>query len=119
MAAPFHNRVRETATVSGTGNIVLNGAVAKFVPFSSVYSVGDVVFYAIVGNDTNEWEVGRGTMLTTTLLTRGLVLESSNANTTVTFTATSVDAFHTIPGNYISSLAKGRLLAHAGGFAMS
>ena len=70
MALILRDRVRETTTTTGTGNLTLGGASATFDTFASVMSTNDTTYYAIVhtANGTDEWEVGLGTYSGTTLL---------------------------------------------------
>lgn len=77
------DRVLETTTSSGTGPIVLGGAVAGYQAFAAVCKDATTVFYAIAG--ATEWEVGLGRWNADTTLTRLSVLESSNNNMLVNF----------------------------------
>lgn len=93
------NRVKETTTTTGTGNITLDGAVTGYVTFSSVFSPNDLIPYTIAG--TSEWEVGMGTVSTTTL-TRISVISSSNSNALVNFSAGTKNVFQTPPAQLIA-----------------
>lgn len=56
----FFNRVRETCTATGTGNITLTGAVPGYLSFLPVYDSlggGDTFTACIVDLETNEWEI--------------------------------------------------------------
>lgn len=86
------DRVKETSTTTGTGTLTLAGAAAGFQTFSSAIGNGNTTWYAIVGG--SEWEVGLGTVAAGTLA-RTTVLESSNANSLVNFSAGSKDVFCT------------------------
>jgi hypothetical protein len=90
------DRVKETTTTTGTGDIALLGAVTGFQAFSGVVANGDVVMYAIVGG-TTEWEVGYGTWVTGPTLQRTRVLASSNAGAAVSFSAGTKDVFGDLP----------------------
>lgn len=62
----FHDRVLETTTTTGTGDITPSGAVTGFRTFSSVLSDTDTFDYVIYAADANgvptgEWEAGEGT----------------------------------------------------------
>lgn len=92
MAHLLDDRVQETSTSTGTGAFTLAGAVTGFRTFASQLAVNDTTYYLIEAVDANgvptgEWETGIGTYSATNTLTRTTVLESSNANTTVTFSA--------------------------------
>lgn len=111
------DRTKETTTTTGTGNITLAGAVAQFVAFSSVFTVGDQqIPYAIVGQTGTEWEVGRGTYSATNTLTRDQVLASSNAAALVNFSAGTKDVFVTVAAYCATDF--GKKLALSRGYAM-
>jgi hypothetical protein len=96
MALVIADRVRETSTTTGTGDIVLGGAVAGFVSFSSVLANTDTTYYGIVGG--NSWEVGVGTYSTATnSLSRTVVLASSNGGSLVSFGSGTKAVFLTQP----------------------
>ena len=58
MALIIKDRVKETTTTTGTGNVALGGAVSNFVTFSSVLSDSDTTYYAIVDSNNSDFEVG-------------------------------------------------------------
>ena len=94
MAHIIADRVKETTTTTGTGNVTLLGAVSKFLAFSARMANGDTCLYAIVHQTANEWEVGVGTFVSATpALARTTVLASSNSDTAVTFSAGTKDVF--------------------------
>lgn len=97
MAHIAADRVKETTTTTGTGDITLAGAAAGFQAFSAVMVNTDTTFYSIVHQTLAEWEVGLGTWNTGGTLTRTTVLESSNAGAAVNFSAGTKDVFITIP----------------------
>lgn len=85
MAIKVADRVQETTTTTGTGTVTLAGAATGYRAFSAAFTVGDEVYYAIeLGS---EWEVGIGTLATSTTLSRDTVLDSSNAGALVNFSA--------------------------------
>jgi len=88
------DRVKETSTTTGTGTLTLAGAVVGFETFSSSIGNGNTTWYAIVGGA--QWEVGLGTVAAGTLA-RTTVLESSNADALVNFSAGTKDVFCTYP----------------------
>lgn len=77
---------KETTTTTLTGNITLLGARNPARAFSVAVANGDTFKYAISHTSANEWEVGLGTMLTSTTFSRS-VIASSNANALVSFSA--------------------------------
>jgi hypothetical protein len=93
------DRVRETATTTGTGPIALGGAPnTSYQPFSAVMSIGDTCWYAIVLPGTS-WETGIGTYTAANTLTRTTVLRSSSAGAAVSFGAGSKDVFMALPAS--------------------
>ncbi len=111
----FADRVKETTTTTGTGNITLAGAVTQFETFTANFATNDNFYYAIVGQTGTEWEVGRGHLSGATTLVRDAVLASSNSNSLVSFAAGTKDVFVTLPARH---LGLGRLAAHSAGWAM-
>lgn len=92
MAHISEDRVLETSTTTGTGNLTLAGAVTGYRTFASVMATSDTCLYAVwavnaSGTPTGEWEGGIGTYSATNTLTRTTVLESSNAGAAVNFSA--------------------------------
>ena len=53
MAFKLADRVKESTTTTGTGNIALGGAVTNFETFSANLSNSDTTYYAIVDNTNN------------------------------------------------------------------
>lgn len=98
MAHVSADRVKETTTSTGTGNLTLAGAVTQFRAFSAVCANDDTFLYAIVGQSGSEWEVGIGQYVSATpAIARLGVFSSSNANNLVSFSAGTKDVFITIP----------------------
>jgi hypothetical protein len=93
MAFRANDRVKETTTTTGTGNMTLAGAVSGFQAFS-VFANNDTVLYAIVNQSAAEWEVGLGTYVSATpAVARTTVFESSNADAAVNFSAGTKHVF--------------------------
>lgn len=108
--AKIADRVKETTTTTGTGSLSLAGAATRFRAFQDAFSVGDVVYYAIVG--TTEWEGGIGTLSASTTLTRDTVLSSSNANALVSFSAGTKTVFVPVPATHFNKrYTRGRAYA--------
>jgi hypothetical protein len=88
----FADRVRETTTTSGTGNITLAGAVTGFQSFSSAFDLNVEIEYAIEAVDVNsvptgDWEVGSGYLSGASTFVRDMIKASSNAGALVNFAA--------------------------------
>ena len=113
MALVLKDRVRETSTTSGTGTIVLAGAVAGFQSFSAIGNT-NTTYYCIADSTTGGWEVGIGTYTSSgTTLSRTTVLASSNSGALVAFSANVKDVFCTYPAsqsaNVNAALTSGRV----------
>lgn len=101
MALVLKDRVKETTTTTGTGTLTLAGAVEGFQSFSAIGD-GNTTFYSVVHQDgaVGEWEVGIGTYTASgTTLARTTVLQSSNGDAAVNFSAGSKDVFVTYPSD--------------------
>jgi len=98
MALVINNRVRETTSTTGTGAVTLGGAVGGFQTFAAGIGNSNTTYYAISINTESEWEVGLGTLNSdSSTLTRTTVLESSNSDSAVDFSAGSKEVFCTLP----------------------
>lgn len=96
MALVLADRVREQSTTTGTGTLVLNGAVVGFQTFSTAIGNGNTTYYTISNPGTTEWEVGVGTV-SAGQLARSTILSSSNSGSLVNFSAGTKDVFVTYP----------------------
>lgn len=95
MAFVVRDRIQETTSTTGTGNLVLGGAVAGFKTFSSVMSNGDTTYYSCVNASGSEWEVGAGTYVSgSNAIARNTIFASSTGGT-VSFTAGTKNIFIT------------------------
>ena len=98
MALVINNRVRELTSTTGTGAVTLGGAVGGFQTFAAGIGNSNTTYYAISINSENEWEVGRGTLSAdSSTMERTEVLESSNGDAAVDFSAGSKEVFCTLP----------------------
>jgi hypothetical protein len=124
MAQILYDRIKETATTTGTGDFTLLGAVSQFRAFSSVFTSGaagtyDPLYYAIVGQTGTEWEVGKGHLSGATTLVRDTVFSSSNSGALVNFSAGTKDVFNTITADRMEEIwTKGEANALARNWAM-
>jgi hypothetical protein len=97
MALVVFDRVKETSNTSGTGTIVLAGAVTGYQSFALVGNA-NTTYYTIADQSGSNWEVGIGTYYTGNVsLARTTILASSNANAAVNFTNATHDVFITYP----------------------
>lgn len=124
MAQILYDRIKETGTVTGTGDVTLSGAVAGFRTFSSVFASGtvgvyDPIYYCVI-DASNNWEVGKGHLSGATTFVRDTVFSSSNSNSAVSFGAsTAITIFNTITADRMEEIwTKGEANALAMGLAM-
>lgn len=96
MALVVDDRIKETTTTTNTGSYSLAGAVTGFQSFSDGVGSGNTTYYCCT--DGTDYEIGLGTLSGTTLA-RTTILESSNSNTAVSWSAGSKDIFCTLPAS--------------------
>jgi hypothetical protein len=119
MALILKDRVKETSSSSGTGNITLGGAFPGYQTFNAAIASGSTVYYTIhnltAGVD-NEWEVGLGTFTSPATLARTTVLSSSTGSA-VNFTAgaSGLEVFITQPAEEAVYLNNATGLVEIGG----
>jgi hypothetical protein len=100
MAFITADRVKDTSTTTGTGNITVSGSAPfGYRTFSTVLSVADTFYYTIQGQSTAEWEVGLGTYASTNQFARTTVLASSASGSAVSFSSGTKNVFITLPAN--------------------
>jgi hypothetical protein len=98
-ALVINDRVKETTTTEGTGTVNLLGTSTGFQTF--VAGIGTTVktYYCITLGGGTEYEIGIGTVTDATpdTLSRTEVLESTNSDGLVDFSAGTKDVFCTYP----------------------
>jgi hypothetical protein len=126
MTTAIANLVLQTSTSTGTGAFTLTAQNGKKT-FATAFSTGstpNVFWYFISSAAAAEWEVGSGHMSDAATLVRDTVLESSNANAAVNFSAgqkyvtcdlpaTYQPANLTLPSITLSNLTAGAITAGA------
>lgn len=92
------NLVHETSTTTGTGNFTLVNVNGKN-SFSNAFGTGgsNVFDYFISNQGAAEWERGTGHMSDATTLVRDTVLESTNSDAAVNFSAGTKDITNDVP----------------------
>jgi hypothetical protein len=97
MALVVADRVKETTTTTGTGTYTLAGAVDGFQTFGAIGD-GNTTYYAC--SDGTDYEVGIGTYTASgTTLARTTIIESSNSDAAVNWSAGSKQVFCTLPAD--------------------
>lgn len=98
MAFVSADRVSDTTTVTGTGNVTVSGvAPTGYRTLSAVLSVGDTFYYCISDQTNGKWETGTGTYVSANVFARTTVLSSSNSGSLVAFTDGTKTVFVTFP----------------------
>jgi hypothetical protein len=105
MAFILNDRVKETTTTTGTGNISLAGAATGYETFASGIGDTNSTYYAISSSGSSEFEVGIGSITAGApdTLSRDSVISSSNSDSLVNFSAGTKDIFCTLPATRIPS----------------
>ena len=114
MGYVIKDRVKDTTTTTGTGTVTVTGtAPTGFIAFATAASTGDNFYYCISSSGGSEWEVGLGTLVTGTTISRDSVLASSNANALVNLSAGTKDIFMTLAADNVPST--GKIYAYSAG----
>jgi hypothetical protein len=113
--AKYADRVLETSTTTGTGDITLAGAVTGYRTFNAAIGTQVNFDYCIVAVDgsgvpTGDWEVGEGYLSASTTLVRSVLL-SSSTGAAVSFSAGTKRVFITHPAEEV--IGKGFAVAAA------
>ena len=116
MAFVLNDRVLETTTTTGTGSLTLSGAPSGYQSFNDGVAVGNTTFYAIFNTVAAEWELGLGTLSSSTVLARTTVYSSSNADAAVPFTAGTKNVFVTLPASKLDGTTIGSVSPAVGTF---
>lgn len=90
----FADRVRETTTGTGTGDLTLAGAITAHRTFNTAFGTGAPFYYVIWNRDVqSEYETGVGIESSVGILHRSYIINSSNSNNAVNFSAGTKDVF--------------------------
>ena len=100
MALVVNDRVKETTTTTGTGDITFAGAATGFETFASGIGNSNTTYYAIALKGGSECEVGLGTLSAdSSTMARTTIISSSNSDNAVNFSAGTKDVFCTLPAS--------------------
>lgn len=100
------NRVMETTTGTGTGTLTLAGAVAGYEAFADGTYTYCIEAVDANGNPSGDYEIGEGSV-SSSVLTRTTVEDSSNAGSKVSFTTGTKRVFVTASAGYLGGLGGG------------
>lgn len=103
MAFDVYDRIGEVCTGTGTGNLTLTAAKTKHRRFQEVFSSSDETYYLLI--DDLQWEIGKGTLSTSTTLTRDTVIASSSGGAKISLSAGNHDVFCIIPASKFIAMA--------------
>lgn len=111
MGIDVKDRVFETSTDTGLGDLTLGGAATGFVTFATVYDDSNdpaqTFPYVIENLSTGEFEIGTSYLVDSTTLKRNgtqTVVASSNANNPVNFDPGTKNVFSTIHSGLITEM---------------
>ena len=101
MALVLNDRVKETSTTTGTGDVTFAGTITGFDTFATGIGNDNTTYYAIAHRTADEWEVGLGTLSSdSSTMERTTVLTNSDGNTSkITLGAGTKDIFCTFPAS--------------------
>ena len=103
MALVINDRVKTTSTATGTSQTVFAISATPatgFQTFDAGVGTGNTTYYAIFNQGTAQWEVGLGTLSTSTNLQRTTILDNSDDNTSpIDFSSGTKDVFCTLPAS--------------------
>ena len=102
MALVINDRVKVNSTATGTSQTTFaidNTPVTGFETFNTGIGVGNTTYYCIFNQGTSEFEVGLGTLSSTTNLQRTTIISSSNSDSVVDFQSGTKDVFCTLPAS--------------------
>lgn len=107
------DRIKETTTSTGTGNLTLLGAATGFKTLGSFFTPAQTgITLAITSASGTEWEISKCTYIDATHVSRDTVIASSNADALVNFSAGTKNVFYTLSADDAAKLA-GALSASA------
>lgn len=115
MALVLADRVQETTTSTGTGSVILAGAVNGYQSFTSGVGNGNTCYYTIYDNTSFAWEVGIGTYTTSpNTLTRNTILSSSNSGSAINLAGNTAAVWVDYPsGKSVYKDANGNVSANS------
>ena len=124
MALVLNDRVKVLSTATGNSQstfAINNSVLTGFETFATGIGVGNTTYYCIFNQGTNEFEIGLGTLSSTTNLQRTTIISSSNSDNVVDFQSGTKDVFCTLPASKAVYLdADGGAVGAAGaGFAVA
>lgn len=106
MSLAFADRVQDTSTTTGTGDVTLDASPPTGrVAFGSVFDTSVRFGYMIQTTSGAEWEVGIGYLSAATTLVREEVKASSNSGSLTNFSAGSKTVACVLPASFAQELS--------------
>lgn len=118
MSALVADRVKETTTTTGTGDVTLAGAVSQFRTFNAAFGTNVWFYYCIQDANGAAYEVGRGYLSGSTTLVRSVIFVSSNSNAVVSLSAGTHTVFCTLAADLFGDV-NGKILATSSGLNLT
>jgi len=103
MALVFADRVKVRAHTTGLGSFTLDSTVPGFQSFAAGVGNGNETYYGIV-DQVGNWEIGRGTFVAPSTLTRDTVISSSNSGAKVNFPEGGKNVYSTFPASIAQTI---------------
>ena len=115
------DRVKETTSTTGTGDLTLLGAVSSFQSFNNAFGLNVKFYYCIQDVNGTNVEVGSGHLSGTTTLVRDTVdwsiISGTTGTTKLTLSATGSTVFCTATGEMFKDY-NGKIVAFSKSAAM-
>jgi hypothetical protein len=100
VAHTYADRVKETTSSTGTGDITLAGAASGYQSFNAGIGTSNTTDVCVVDSATGAWEIFVGTLTDATTIGRGDLIASSTGSR-VSFVAGAKDVFCTLPASKV------------------
>lgn len=114
----YADRVEETTTTTGTGDITLAGATTQNQSFNTAFGTGKRFKYVLVDADGTDWETGIGYLSASTTLVRETVEASTNSGSAINLSSGTHTIFHDFTAGSATAAGMGNMVAMASGMAL-
>lgn len=111
------DRVKETTSTTGTGDLTLSGAVTSFQTFNSAFGTNKFFMYVLIDVNGTDWETGEGYLSGSTTLVRNRIYRSTNSNNALNLSATGSTVFCDAHAQFFHNL-NGKILAASKSYPM-
>lgn len=111
------DRVKETTTTTGTGDITTAGAATGFQTFNTAIGTNKYFPYVLLDANGTAWETGKGYLSASTTLKRTRIYASTNSNNAISLSTGTHTIFIDATGKYFLNMT-GKMLAMSKSLAM-